>query len=298
MPAPSMAQAFTPEKTDELYTPRILVECLTNPFQEWYFKFLTRRLTDLGYSHVTEYQKDHGEDLSLLKPTIWAPFDTEDSEFVHYFKDVWNLPVVYSHIWTGQDFFKYEPETWDIAISNPPFSKKLDVFKRLDSFNKPWAMVMNTMALNYMEVGEYFVDGQIQLLIPNKRISFNGSPSSFNSGFVCRSFLPRDLVFCRVKNCNSKKDFVPSRMYKWHGEPMLKAPDLKCPKCGGLVETWVKKTYTSHYQAFCENKGCDFHIPYWVRKNSQAHLTQEEVVDAAPGHAIKPISMKRKDDER
>lgn len=107
--------------------------------------------------------------------------------------------------------------SWDIAVSNPPFSRKLDVFKRLDSLGKPWAMVMNTMALNYMEVGDYFADGQIQIMIPNKRVSFNGKPSSFNSSFVCRSFLPRDLMFCRVANCNSGKDYVPSRMYKEGG---------------------------------------------------------------------------------
>lgn len=214
MSAPSLAQAFTVEKTDELYTPRILVECLTGPFREWYFKFLVRRLTELGYSHMTEYQKDHGDDLSFLKPTIWMPFDTEDSEFVHYFKDIWCLPTVYSHLWTGQDFFTYEPERWDIAISNPPFSRKLDVFKRLNSFGKPWAMVMNTMALNYEEIGRYFADNPVQMLIPDRRISFNGNPSSFNSSFVCKSFLPRDLLFCHVENNNAKQHFIPSRMFR------------------------------------------------------------------------------------
>jgi hypothetical protein len=39
------------------------------------------------------------------------------------------------------------------------------------------------------------------------------------------------------------------------------------------------KTYTVHYQAFCES--CDFQFPYWVRKNSQVQVTQKEVDDYA-----------------
>lgn len=216
MSAPSIAQAFTPEKTDELYTPKVLVEALDYAWQSWYFPFMLQKLRELQCVNFYDYQARFGEDLTPLKPVVWCPFDTEDSEFFHYFNDR-GIPVTCSHIWHGQDFFKYEPEKWDIAVSNPPFSRKLDVFKRLDSLGKPWAMVMNTMALNYMEVGDYFADGQIQIMIPNKRVSFNGKPSSFNSSFVCRSFLPRDLMFCRVANCNSGKDYVPSRMYKEGG---------------------------------------------------------------------------------
>ena len=54
-------------------------------------------------------------------PTIWCPFDTEDSEFVKILSQE-GFNVIASHISKGQDFYCYEPqEPWDCMISNPPF---------------------------------------------------------------------------------------------------------------------------------------------------------------------------------
>ncbi|MBP5256847.1 MAG: hypothetical protein J6Y96_00645 [Mycoplasma sp.] len=148
------------------------------------------------------------------KPIIWLPFDTEQSEFA-YFCRKHNFKYICSHKWDGKDFFKWEPKVWDIALSNPPFSRKLEVFKRLNSFNKPWAMIMNIMALNYQCIGSYFADNKCQLLIVDKRVSFNGRPSSFNSSFVCSDgFLPRDLIFVHIKHNNVRNNYISSRMCK------------------------------------------------------------------------------------
>jgi hypothetical protein len=64
-------------------------------------------------------------------PVIWCPFDSEDSEFVKVFRDNGHT-VVRSHIDDGQDFFEYEPDTWDIIISNPAFcyDKETEVFTK------------------------------------------------------------------------------------------------------------------------------------------------------------------------
>ena len=65
--------------------------------------------------------------LEFLKPfknkIIWCPFDKEESEFVKVFKSS-GYNVVFSHIDDGQDFYKYEPEKWDLIVSNPPFTNK------------------------------------------------------------------------------------------------------------------------------------------------------------------------------
>ena len=145
------------------------------------------------------------------EPIIWLPFDTKDSEFVSFCKRH-RFKYVNSHIWDGKDFFKYQPKVWDIALSNPPFSLKLDVFKRLNEFKKPWAMLTNIMCLNYQEIGYYFSDNPCQMLIVDKRISFDGNPSSFNTSYICNNFLPRDLIFVHVPNNNAKKYFIPSKM--------------------------------------------------------------------------------------
>ena len=55
---------------------------------------------------------------------VWCPFDKEDSEFVKQIRE----PIVHSHIDDGQDFFNYEPDEWDIIVSNPPFTNKRKYF--------------------------------------------------------------------------------------------------------------------------------------------------------------------------
>lgn len=60
---------------------------------------------------------------------VWCPFDTENSEFVIALKEAGH-EVVFSHIFTGQDFFEYEPPKWDMIVSNPPFSRKQQVVER------------------------------------------------------------------------------------------------------------------------------------------------------------------------
>ena len=45
---------------------------------------------------------------------VWCPFDTSESYFV---KEISKTnEVVSSHIWTGQDFFDYEPDEWDVIV--------------------------------------------------------------------------------------------------------------------------------------------------------------------------------------
>ena len=181
---------------DELYTPKILVEAI-----EKYLVSLYKRI-----------ERERERERESKKPIIWLPFDTKDSEFAYLCRKL-KFKYICSHIETGHDFFKYEPKTWDIALSNPPFSRKLDVFKRLNQLKKPWAMLMNIMALNYQIIGNYFSTNPCQLLIVDKRISFNGFPSSFNTSYVCgNNFLPKDLIFVHVENNNAKQNFVPSRM--------------------------------------------------------------------------------------
>ena len=152
--------------------------------------------------------------IKYLKPksVVWCPFDTEDSEFVQLLKDAGHK-VIYSHIWYGQDFFEYEPnEPYDYIVSNPPFTRKLEVFKRLYELGKPFAMVCGLPILNYQEVGEFFVDKKLQLLIVDKKVSFDGNTASFNNSYFCKGILPQDLLFEHLPHNNSNKNFVGSRM--------------------------------------------------------------------------------------
>lgn len=152
--------------------------------------------------------------LQFVKPnsTVWCPFDTKDSEFVIALKEVGHN-VIYSHIWLGQDFFQYEPkEQYDCIISNPPFTRKLEVFDRLYKLGKPFAMICGLPILNYQEVGEFFLDKELQLLIVDKKVSFDGNTASFNNSYFCYKMLPRDLMFAHLEHNNSGNNFTPSKM--------------------------------------------------------------------------------------
>ena len=166
---------------DEYYTPKILVEPI----------------------------------LKYIKPKsiVWCPFDTENSEFVILLKEAGHK-VIYSHIGLGQDFFEYEPEEYDYIISNPPFTRKLEVFDRLYKLNKPFAMICGLPILNYQEIGNFFLDKELQLLIVDKKVSFDGNTASFNNSYFCHNVLPKDIIFEHLEHNNSKENFICSRMKK------------------------------------------------------------------------------------
>jgi len=123
---------------------------------------------------------------------VWCAFDTRDSEFV---KQIQN-PVINSHIDLGQDFYEYEPEEWDIMISNPPFTAKRKIFERALSFNKPFALLMSLTWLNDAAPKQLFKDKDLQLLMFDKRIKFIGCGDkiTFSSAYYCWNFLPKQII--------------------------------------------------------------------------------------------------------
>jgi hypothetical protein len=86
--------------------------------------------------------------LKYIKPnsTIWCPFDMEDSSFVKVFREN-GFIVIATHIINGDDFFKIDVPICDYIISNPPYSKRNNILKRLFELKKPFAMLMNTNGL-------------------------------------------------------------------------------------------------------------------------------------------------------
>ena len=70
------------------------------------------------------------------------------------------------------DFF--ENNKGDILISNPPFSKKKEVFTRLKELDKPFILILPSSKINTQYFRENFKnsDSQLQIIIPRKRIQF------------------------------------------------------------------------------------------------------------------------------
>lgn len=127
---------------------------------------------------------------------IWCPFDDEESEFVKCFKEN-GYRVVDSHIKTGQNFYFYEPEEWDLIISNPPFTNKKEIFKRAIGFNKPFCLLMSLTWLNDSTPKKLFRNKGLQLLMFEERMTFKGQEKNkinFSSAYFCRDFLPEQII--------------------------------------------------------------------------------------------------------
>ena len=141
---------------------------------------------------------------------VWAPFDTENSEFVKLIRAAGHK-VIYSHISEGKDFFAYQPEEqWDVIISNPPFTDKRKIFERALSFNKPFALVMSNTWLNDAAPKQLFAERDLQLLMFDKRMEFlqkdgkTNNKITFSSSYYCWNFLPKQIIMATLEKPTPK----------------------------------------------------------------------------------------------
>jgi hypothetical protein len=172
---------------DEWKTPSILVNMIVPYLKKWEADFISK---------------------NGRKPILWLPCDEEDSNYYIILKKE-GFEVVRSHLNDDEDFFKWQPDNFDIAVTNIPFSLKMDFFERMIfDLKKPFVFLMNIMALNYQCVGNLFqfVNPKIQFIIPDKKVSFNGKTSSFCSGYVCYDFIDH-TEFCHLPHNNTGKNF-------------------------------------------------------------------------------------------
>jgi len=108
------------------------------------------------------------------------------------------------------DFFN--EDKGDVIISNPPFSKKIEIFKRLKKLGKPFIIVCPSFSLNRRYVQHLFeneTENPLQIMIPSKRINFikteNGKPvenfksdSNFECFYYCWKInLPNAIVWAK-----------------------------------------------------------------------------------------------------
>ena len=148
--------------------------------------------------------------MKYLKPNskVWCPFDTEDSNFVKKLREAGH-EVVASHISQGVDFFATNapPET-DYVISNPPYSLKGQVFKRLFEIGIPFAMLVGVVGLFESEERfSMFKENDFEIMYLNRRVSYfknyaDQKPSlnpPFSSVYVCKRMLPKQIVFERIE---------------------------------------------------------------------------------------------------
>ena len=163
-------------KNDELYTPK----CAIFPLLPYLKKFKDKifwECTDFGESNITKVLQKKG------------------------------FKVITSHIKEGKNFFEYQPEKWDILITNPPYSLKNEFLERAYSLGKPFCFLLPLTALEGVKRGRLFRKYGIELLVIDKRINFMKEKRScwFNTSWFCWKILPEKLIFAEL-NCGGDKD--------------------------------------------------------------------------------------------
>lgn len=169
--------------------------------------YLTASTTDGSNENYTPYYAVDPIIKYIPKDkTIWCPFDEEWSAYYQTLKKC-GYDVVRSSLVDGQDFFTYEPDKWDIIVSNPPFNIKDTILKRLDELGKPFAVLLPLNSLQGATRYEKCFKNGIQLLAFEQRVGFHktdnmetpveGSP--FASAYFCRDLLPKDLIIEKLE---------------------------------------------------------------------------------------------------
>ena len=142
--------------------------------------------------------------IKYLKPnsSIWCPFDTSNSKYVQVLRDN-GFTVYHSHISDrGGDFFTHEIPDCDYIISNPPYSRKGEVFKRLYEIGKPFAMLINFQGIfDHKGRFELFKNNRVELMYLSPRVNYikpnqtkaTGVP--FQSGYLMSGISDEQLIF-------------------------------------------------------------------------------------------------------
>lgn len=149
----------------------------------------------------------------LKDKIIWCPFDKEDSQFVQVLKNH-GFSVVFSHIDYGQDFFEYEPEAWDVIISNPPYKNKRAFWERSLSLGKPFALLLpiNILSDSVINVTMREREREFQLLLPLKRTRFYnaktgqvGASPTFKAAYFGVNIFKQQFIMEGVKHDEQTK---------------------------------------------------------------------------------------------
>jgi hypothetical protein len=162
------------------------------------------------------------ENVNLKDKVFWLPFDTEYS-FIYIYMLKYGYKVKISNLFVGKDFFEYEEPEYDIIISNPPFTDRTKIFKRLESFNKPYIMLQPVQFFNNASMvrmlckqEDLFSCSCFQFLFPDHRMGFitikedklkdNVNALLFTSFWLCKGLnLENGKTFIQIPTIISHK---------------------------------------------------------------------------------------------
>lgn len=144
---------------------------------------------------------------------VWCPFDTDASHIVKLLATQGNA-VLASHIDSGTDFFKASLPECDAIISNPPYSKKTEVFERLFALGRPFAMLVGVVGLfEGQRRFSAFSANKFEIMWLDKRVSYLRNYDDeipalnppFSSAWITSRLLPQANIFRRIEKPRIKQ---------------------------------------------------------------------------------------------
>lgn len=114
--------------------------------------------------------------------------------------------VVSTDIQQGFDFFTYEPIHFDMIITNPPFSCKLQFLERCYRLAKPFALLLPVEVLGVASIQRLFDQYGVEIILLNQRVNFATINTSFEKSAawfpVCwvtsHLFIGKQLSFGKI----------------------------------------------------------------------------------------------------
>lgn len=135
--------------------------------------------------------------------TIWECTALEGSNIVRVLRSA-GYNVITTHINNGYDFFSYQPEKFDILITNPAYSLKDKFLMRAFEIGRPFMFLLPVSAIAGKNRHKMFREKRIQLLIPDTRFNFipdKKSSSWFDTIWVTYGLeLTNDLNYVAIGN--------------------------------------------------------------------------------------------------
>ena len=139
--------------------------------------------------------------------TIWEPAAGEGRIVKALLDSGRNLVVQHSDIQTGVDFLTAPNSTFDIIITNPPYSSPMKgkFIKRCFDLGKPFALLVQVDTLGTKSFQRAAQGRKFEILLLSERIDFympfngytkGGSP--FACMWLCSGLLPEKVVFGKV----------------------------------------------------------------------------------------------------
>lgn len=105
----------------------------------------------------------------------------------------------------ARDFFKWEPPSFDILVTNPPYSIKFKWLERCYDLSKPFALLVPVEMIGAKSAQAQMEKHGAELLLLNRRVNFempnkgwSGSSAQFPVLWLCWKMLPAPIIYGKI----------------------------------------------------------------------------------------------------